>query len=252
MEKRIEELSLNAWPSLQTVVYDGWLLRFGGGYTRRANSISPLYGSEVAFKEKIAYCEKLYNSVGLNTVFKIAEKSCPEGLDKLLAEAGYNSDAHTSVQVLELNGYKEKELGSLIIRNRLEEDWLSNMQLISGSKSHSDIEMEAKILSNIVAEKYFVELLKDGEAVACGLGVLEAGCIGIYDIMVSKEHRGMGYGRNIMEGLLSLGKSKGLALAYLQVMLDNPVALKLYASLGFSEIYKYWYRVKKLQEKMGG
>jgi N-acetylglutamate synthase len=35
--------------------------------------------------------------------------------------------------------------------------------------------------------------------------------------------------------------------AYLQVMLDNPVALNLYDSLGFKEIYKYWYRVKKLQ-----
>ena len=35
----IEELTLNAWPPLQTQLYDGWLLGFSGGYTRRANSV---------------------------------------------------------------------------------------------------------------------------------------------------------------------------------------------------------------------
>lgn len=53
MERRIEELSINAWPSMQTMVYDGWQLRFGRGYTKRANSISPFYESKIGFKEKI-------------------------------------------------------------------------------------------------------------------------------------------------------------------------------------------------------
>lgn len=246
MEKRIEELSLNAWPSLQTLVYDGWLLRFGGGYTRRSNSISPLYASEIDFGQKVANCEKLYGRVGQNTIFKIAEKASPEGLDELLAKSGYVLEAPTSVQVLKLKGYAGNNTDNLTVRNTLDEDWLANMQRISGTKSNANIDMERRILGNIATECCFVELQEQGRAVACGMGVIEDGFIGIFDIMVSGEFRGRGFGRRIMEGLLSLGTSRGVEHAYLQVMLDNPVALNLYKSLGFREIYKYWYRVKKL------
>ena len=37
-----EELSLNSHPAIQTNYYDGWLLRFGNGYTARANSVNML------------------------------------------------------------------------------------------------------------------------------------------------------------------------------------------------------------------
>ena len=43
MIRYLEELALNAWTSIQTVVYDGWLIRFSNGYTKRANSVNPIY-----------------------------------------------------------------------------------------------------------------------------------------------------------------------------------------------------------------
>ena len=81
----IEELSMNAWPALQTMLYDGWVLRFANGYTRRANSVIPLYLSERETVEKIKVCEKVYKDQGLATTFKMTAESHPLGLDDDLA-----------------------------------------------------------------------------------------------------------------------------------------------------------------------
>lgn len=39
----IAEISLNAWCSLQQNLDDGWILRFADGYTKRVNSVNPIY-----------------------------------------------------------------------------------------------------------------------------------------------------------------------------------------------------------------
>ena len=59
----IEELALNAWPALQTKHYDGWVLRFANGYTRRSNAVIPLYESTLDLDEKINFCEKSLKTV---------------------------------------------------------------------------------------------------------------------------------------------------------------------------------------------
>ncbi len=73
----LEELSMNAWPALKTHLYDGWVLRFANGYTKRANSVHPIYSSTLPVGEKITFCEGLYGREGLPTVFKLTHASRP-------------------------------------------------------------------------------------------------------------------------------------------------------------------------------
>src|SRR6185503_6229422 len=98
MHPLVEELTLNAWPSLRSLLFDGWVLNFADGYTRRANSINPLYPSTLPIVNKIEVCEAAYNRVGQETVFKICTPTVPADLDAILAGRGYAAAARTSVQ----------------------------------------------------------------------------------------------------------------------------------------------------------
>ncbi len=87
-------------------------------------------------------------------------------------------------------------------------------------------------------------LFQDDKCVACGIGVQDELYIGLFDIVVAKDYRNHGIGSLLIQHILKLGKNCGAQKAYLQVMLNNPAALRLYQKLGFIEKYRYWYRKK--------
>ena len=60
-----EELQCNAFPALQNVMYDGWSVRFGGGFTYRVNCANAMYPEVLPAKEKVQYVESLYRQSGL-------------------------------------------------------------------------------------------------------------------------------------------------------------------------------------------
>ena len=80
--QKIEELSLNALPAMQTQIYDGWVIRFADGYTKRANSISPIYTSNENVKKKISNCEQLYFARNDKAVYKVTPQANPINLDR--------------------------------------------------------------------------------------------------------------------------------------------------------------------------
>ena len=80
LARRIEEVSLNSWPALQQILFDGWLLRFSRGYTKRANSVNALYDSRVDVEEKVQVCEVRYRERGLPAVFRITPFAMPPDL----------------------------------------------------------------------------------------------------------------------------------------------------------------------------
>lgn len=73
-----EELQCNAFPALQNVMYDGWSVRFGGGFTYRVNCANAMYPETLPAREKAEYVEKMYRESGLSmSIFKLHE-----GMDK--------------------------------------------------------------------------------------------------------------------------------------------------------------------------
>ncbi len=243
MIQAIEELSLNAWPSLQTMLYDGWVLRFSDGYTRRANSVNPIYPSAISLEEKVAACERLYRAKGLGVVFKLTAASHPQGLDAFLAERGYVAEAETSVQLLDLDGRQPFSSPDIEVAEELTRPWFDVFCEMSGLSSTRQ-PTAWQMLAAIVPTAGFGVMRQDGAPVACGLAVVQGEYVGFFDIFTDAYRRRRGFGEQLMRGLLSWGLSKGARKAYLQVMTNNPPALALYGKLGFLERYRYWYRVK--------
>jgi ribosomal protein S18 acetylase RimI-like enzyme len=123
--------------------------------------------------------------------------------------------------------------------------WDQAFARMSGLKA-LDQPVHARILASIVPECCYAAL-HDGDTIAaCGLGVLQDGWLGLYDIVVAPEHRRKGYGEQVVRDLLAWGKQVGAHSTYLQVMLNNPAGLSLYAKVGYRQAYTYWYRVKDL------
>ena len=239
----IEELSLNAWPALQTVLYDGWVIRFASGYTKRANSVNPLYPSAVDLDAKIRFCEGIYENKKLPVVFKITPTVYPDNLDAKLSANGYRNDSPTSVQVMELEAANVQIASEVELQGDLSTEWLDNFCQMS-AVAEPNREALQQILLQIIPHHCFISLKSDDRTIACGLGVLQSGHVGLFDIVTDKAFRGQGYGRQVVESILAWGKQNGAQKAYLQVMLNNPPALHLYSKIGFIETYQYWYRIK--------
>lgn len=255
-----EKLSFNTHPCLSEEVYDGWLLRFAEGYTKRANSVSVVEESVLPLAEKIAYCEKVYKEKGLPVVFKIAPMALE--VDDYLEEQGYASVDKTNVMTVDLTrehvvtetGTKtfkeaiakasEPSKVSVTIEESFSEAWqyyYFTFNKVAPASIPTAKKMQAKITNPVLCATVYAEK----KAVACGLGVLEQGYVGLLDIVVKEEYRGCGFGKILCKSLLEKGKECGAATGYLQVVDSNEVAKKLYKGLGFEEIYSYWYRVKQ-------
>jgi ribosomal protein S18 acetylase RimI-like enzyme len=228
---------------LSTLLYDGWVLRFADGYTKRANSISPIHDSTLDLKEKIQTCENLYFANHLPTIFKITPFVRPAHLDEMLEDMGYALIEPTSVQILNLDHVREPRLASAIIDHDLTPEWLEDFCRLSNVNAKYKNVME-RMLSNIRTKKGFISFCHEDQVVSCGLGVIERGYIGLYDIVTDRNCRNRGFGEQMILNLLKWGKENGAKYGYLAVVANNEPALRLYSKIGYTEIYRYWYRVK--------
>lgn len=245
---RFEELSLNAWPSLRVMLYDGWILRFSNGYTKRANSSNPLYPGTLDIGQKIRVCENIFTEAKLDTIFKITEETQPSHLDAMLESAGYVVEAQSFVQTLQLERISrsaaDNDYYGIVLSQEPTSKWFSAFFRMSGLADEMR-ETAKQMLLNTVPQKRLASIRSaEGEIVACGMAVLQGEYVGLFDIMTDKNFRRRGYASRLTMSLLEWAKANGAKTAYLQVVANNKPAIELYSRLGFIQSYRYWYRIK--------
>ena len=77
--KTIEDLSLNAWPSHQIELYDGWILRFSYFYTHRTNSVEQIGPSTIPVEEKVALLEEAFQGKASNQLVGLLTATVEKG-----------------------------------------------------------------------------------------------------------------------------------------------------------------------------
>jgi N-acetylglutamate synthase len=264
LTQRIEEASLNAWPALQQILLDGWVLRFARGFTKRSNSIVPLYATswtqdvetqpeeaQQRLAAKIRYCENLYAREQLQTVFRITSFDMASHTADLNAQ--FNRAKALLDQTLEERGYLRQDT-SLVLSKPITQarsvagfrllpldQWLSAYSHLTGLPEPAQ-SLHSLILQSISGECAFAVLENSDGVIACGMAVVEQELVGLFDIYTDPAHRGQGYGTKLIDGLCEWALQAHAQRVYLQVVADNQAALSLYQQLGFGEVYRYWYR----------
>jgi ribosomal protein S18 acetylase RimI-like enzyme len=238
----LEELALSAWPALQQWLYDGWVVRFANGHTRRANSVNPLYPSRQDPALKIAQCEQWYTERKLPTVFRLNQHTAPSDLDRLLDARGYRlvDPSLTLHRRLDTWTLPSALLGTL--RSEQLGDWLALYCQLSG-KPLAQHHTHLALLQTTPAPRIFASLWDHDQAVACAVGVVYAQALSIVDVVTSPQHRQRGYATALLCQIFAWAQQMGASDAALQVQGDNAAGRALYARLGFQEVYRYWYRV---------
>jgi len=244
MIRNFEEISNNAWPALQILHYDGWILRFANGVTKRSNSVSMLYPSRLGAEMKIDFCEKLYTSLEIPPCFKITTVADPGNMDKLLENRGYFIHSFISFQTCDISNLPDNPLRNITLETTLRPLWMENFIRMNGYDPGRKSTYLA-IMKQLLLPKCLVSIERDGQIIGVGLGVAEGSFVGLFDIVVDPLYRNTGLGYLIVENILRWGRKQGAVTAYLQVLTDNTPAIRLYEKMGFREIYQYWYRMKK-------
>ena len=235
LEKRIEEASLNAWPALHQILFDGWILRFAKGYTKRANSVNPLFQSSINIEEKISHCEQLYTAKQQPAIFRLTQFARPSGLDKALAKHKYKCIDLTLVQYLNLTTIVIPKERAVQLRDDTLDNWLETFSRLSATplKKH---QTHKEMLQIIPSTRLLAQLVDSNKTVACGLGVMENKFFGLFDLLTDPGERNQGYGAKLLRSMLRWAQEHDAVHAYLQVLDSNGPALHLYGKLGFRTV----------------
>jgi ribosomal protein S18 acetylase RimI-like enzyme len=230
---------MRAWPALERIDEAGWVLRFAGGYTRRANSAAALGAGDEDLEDQIAWVEDAYAARELPAIFRVVSGCGPVGLDDALAAAGYEREGEALVMTLDLSAAPRPPHA---LRAVPIDTWLVLYERLN-ERGPEGRALHRRLLESVQGERLLAALDAGGDAVGCGLGVREGAFAGLFDLAVAPALRGLGHGRRMIDELLRWAAAGGARFAYLQVLTENP-AVRLYERVGFREAYRYWYRTR--------
>jgi len=237
-----DELMRAGWPALEEVAVDGWVARFSGGVTQRANSVMPLTAPG-DLDHAVRHVERLYADRGLPVVFQLDDTD----LDRVLDARGYEFGSPTVIQTARTSTVLAA-LGThdVDIAETPSTDWLDLWWSVDGRGDADALAIAEKILTGGPA--LYATLHDEHGPAAVGRLALVGDWGGVYCLAVRPDARQRGLGGAVLSGLLAAGMDHGVTQSWLQVREENATARRLYQRAGYVDAAHYHYRSHHGQE----
>lgn len=234
--EELEPLLRRGWPALEEVDVDGWVARFAGGVTQRANSVAAVGepGDPVAALGRV---ERLYRDRGLPVVFQVGPAVRTGGLDDLLASRGYRFGSATEVWTADARTVRASAVADVVVRDEPDQGWLDLWWAVDGRGGDRAREVAARILAGGPAR--YATVRDSGGVAAVGRLAVVGDWGGLYCVAVRPDARRRGLGTAVLRGLLD---QSDVDHCWLQVRVDNDAAQAMYDRAGFTAAARYHYR----------
>lgn len=234
--RELEELSFRTLPALEQERYRGWVLRWSGGGSRRANSINPIDPAPQGLQATVDYGEAWFAARDTSAIFRLTPLA-PPGLPAELADRGYQPIDSTVVMTGPIGTHAVSS--NVTIAENPDADWL---------RITSSLPPDSTRLASLAAQlmtsggrNCFASIQDGASTVAVGQSIDLDGYTTIYNMRTVPAAQGRGHAATILGTLLATGRNGGSTTAVLQVTQDNAPAQALYRPFGFSPVYEYRY-----------
>jgi GNAT superfamily N-acetyltransferase len=237
----IERAAVAAWPALETAEVQGWLWRYSGGGSQRANSVSALSFRGGDADGAIAEAEARYRARGAAPMFQVCHVNAPADLDERLERRGYRlQEPCTALAKSIAADHSARHDADIEIGEAPSEAWLS-VYLAGITPSRRGL--APRILARVPAPRAFLLLRDQDGPAAIALGVVAAGVAIAECVMTRADRRRGGAASRVMRALETWGAREGATIAALQAVAANEPAQSLYAKLAYRHVGGYHYRV---------
>jgi GNAT superfamily N-acetyltransferase len=233
----LERLAARSWRGLEEEPYGDWLLRAGGGFTGRANSVLVLGEHGTGLDAAVAAVTRWYVERGLRPR---AQVPTPQPADEAFAAAGWTRDEGVLVLTAPLAGWAPPRV-PVALAPEPDDAWLSGYRYRG-----TPLPPVARAVLTNAENPVFAAVRIDPEPAplaAVARGVVVEGWLCVTAVTVDERYRRQGLATAVMAGLGGWARTAGGHSCLLQVAASNDPALALYERLGFTEHHRYHYRL---------
>ncbi len=235
----LERLAARTWRGQEEERYGQWLLRAGGGFTGRANSVLVVGDPPTGLPTAVAAVTRWYAARGLRPRAQVPLPGA-EPADAAFAAAGWTRDEDVLVLTAPMTAWSDPAV-PVELAPRPDDSWLTGYR-------YRGTPLPAVALDILVdAEEPVFAAVRTAPApappAAVARGVMADGWLVVTAVTVDEASRRRGLATAVMAALGSWARDRGGHSCLLQVAGTNTGALALYERLGFSEHHRYHYRL---------